>query len=309
LTLKLKRLLFYSFLFVFSFVLFIYVSFPYTILKEAVITQVMRQTGLDLRVHSLGPKLPLGFEVEKVQVNLPSGDKGIELKSATVRISVLSLVIGNLTATVDLESVDEGTLDAKVSFSILDIIGGQFIPSYVGLEAEGFAIGHLARFGLAQGQEAMKSQALVADLLGKFGVNGKLHGTLELDLNPSNPKSSKGMVNLQIKKGVLKIDKSLGMADQKFEKALLKAKLSQGQLKINDRSGFHTQGLKIDLMGGVTMKNRLEKSSLNVDLKIRLDKDLKEQYGFVIDTALGGSGGALKCQIRGTITHPNVITL
>ena len=289
--------------------IFLYISFPYTILKEAAITQIAKQTGFDVRIHSLGPKLPLGFELEKVEVALPTGQKGIELESAVVRLSVLSLFVANATIDLELESKDGGTLESEVSISLIDALSGQVMPHYAYLSADGFALGHLIRFGIQKGKEALKGQALVADLLGNFGAKGALHGELELSLDTGKPTASSGSVDLSIKKGLLMIDPSLGMADQKFEKALVKAQLKGGKLKIDNRSGFHTQGLKIDVFGAVAMKNRIDKSSLNIDVKIELDKGLKEQFGFIIDTALGGSNGQLKCQIRGTMAHPNVITL
>lgn len=304
-----KRFVFYSVLFVFSFILFFYISFPYTMLKEAALSEAMKQTGYDIRVRSMKPKLPLGFELEGIQVNLPSGEKGIELKAASINIGVLQLFLLKAALFVELDGLNKGHLDSQVSFAILSAINGHFIPSFIKLDSDNFPIGHLARFGMAQGQMALKDQALLADLISKFGVNGRLFGGLELNLDSSNPKASKGKMDLQIKQGVLKIDRSLGMADQNFEKALLNARLRNGRLKFDDRSGFHTQGLKIDVSGAMTLKNQLDKSSMNVDLKVRLDKDLKDQYGFVIDTALGGSGGSLKCQIRGTLGHPNVVTL
>ena len=157
--------------------------------------------------------------------------------------------------------------------------------------------------------DSLKSQPMVADLVSKFNVQGYLSGKMFIRLNSANVSRSEGSVNLQLKKATLLIDQSLGMADQQFEKALVKASFKSGKLTVDKRSGFHTQELKIDLNGSVGIKKKLHASSLNLSLNVKLEKGLKEQYGYVIDNMLGGNGGLLKYQIKGTVSKPNFVTL
>lgn len=304
-----KKAIFYVFLFCFSFVFFVYISFPYAVLKEAVVNKLSTSTGLYLSINKLKPIIPLGFDFEGVEVRPASGDSGIDLKRVEIRVGLMALLWGSLGVDLRLSSKEKGQLDLVMDFGLFDLLDGHVLPSNIALDSRAFKIGHLMKYAMAQAKESLKSQAIVADLIGKFGVRGDLDGQLNLKLNEADMRASQGSVNLMINNGLLTIDESMNMSDQQFKKALIKANLQAGKLLIDKTSGFHTQGLVVDFDGVILLKKIMGSSSLDISIAVKLLEELKDQFGFMVDSGLGGTGGAFKAQIRGTLSHPNFVTL
>lgn len=65
----------------------------------------------------------------------------------------------------------------------------------------------------------------------------------------------------------------------------------------------------MDFDGTITLKKLLSSSSLDINISVKLLEELKDQFGFMVDSGLGGTGGAFKAQVRGTLSHPNFVTL
>ncbi len=306
---RFRKILLYIFLFLASFVFFVYISFPYTVFKEVLVAKLSQNLGVQIKIKTLSPDLPLGFELTNIEVLQPSGQPGIDLERADIRVSILPLLIGKLTTHLDLESRGKGTFELTVSWNIFNFFSGVTLPTETAIQAKKFKIGHIMKFAAAQGKEALKSQAILADFISKFGMEGNLNGSVKLDLDSSDVSKSSGDINLSVLDGILSIDPSFNLGDQNFEKALIKANLSKGSLVLDDQTGFHTQGMKIDLKGKIALKKNLDDSTLDLSLGVMLLQGLKDQLGFVIDTALHGSNGAFKAQIRGTVAHPNFVTI
>ena len=53
-----------SLLFGFSFTLFLYLTFPYEVLKEAVAAQISKATGYNVQIGDMSVALPLGIKGE-----------------------------------------------------------------------------------------------------------------------------------------------------------------------------------------------------------------------------------------------------
>lgn len=299
-----KKAVAYTILFILSFLFFVYTTFPYTIAKEALVNKISKATSLQISVRDLGPILPLGFSLGNVEVKVAGEEKGIEIEKLDVAMTLWKLLLLQLAVDIEMEDKNGGVFDLSGAMGIIDLIGGSFFPKAIELKAEQFDIGPFATFGLGKGKEAMRHQAMVADLIEKFGVSGLLTGNVDLALDASNIANSKGEVHLNLKKGVLKIDPSLGMADQAFEKALVKAQLKSGRLTIDGRSGIKSQGLLLDIGGGINLRQNPMQSLLNMTMTVKLDRGLKDQFGFVIDSALGGRNGTLNYKISGALGQP-----
>lgn len=300
----------YTSLFFLSFFFFVYLTFPYTILKEAVTARVARETGLDIRIDEFGPVLPVGFEARKVSIGSMAGGPTIQVQNAEVRLSLLNLLIGRIGVSVDLETKGGGTLDLYGRIGLMQLLlDKNFMPSRVELEAESFPIGPIVGFMLAKQANSPDTNPMISGLLTQIGLDGNLAGAVDLDIDPSNLADSNGKIDLQLKDSKLTIsDPSLNLADQTFKKAIIKANVGGGTFKIADASGFHTQEMLIDLGGQVGLKNQLERSVMDLQMSLKLEEGLKDQFGFVLDMA-GGSGGAVKFEVKGTVGNPNVVTM
>ncbi|MBF0441863.1 MAG: type II secretion system protein GspN [Oligoflexales bacterium] len=300
----------YVFLFIFSFIFFLYFTFPYGVLKEAVTSQIKKSTDLTIRVEELSPSFPLGFDLKKIEVLATPSAKPLEFQRALVKISVLNLLIGRISADLTVKTKDKGYINIVVRFGIFNLIFKKlFIPSAVILESENFEIRDPINFVLALKASSPTMNPLVSGLLPQIDISGKFAGELRLDLDPSNLSESSGNVDLQIKNAILKLNnKTLLVKDQVFKKAVIKAKMANGDLSIAKVSGFHTEELQVDFDGNVTLKKQILKSVLNVSLNVVLQNDLKEKFSLILN-AVGGSNGQLKYQIRGTFDNPNYVSI
>lgn len=298
----------YVILFFFSLVFFVYLTFPYGVLKETLTTNISQSTGLVIRMKDFGPSLPLGFAAGEVSVSGGgSGDKSFGMETASLHVSLLPLLWGTLTAGLELESKNDGWLELELDFSLIDMIfDSVFLPGQVFLQAEEFDIGGLASFFIAREGTKPGANPMVSGLLTKIDLRGHLDGGVEIDLDVDDPTRSAGNVNLLLKKAVLKVnDPSLNLPEQRFKKALLRASMQSGSLKVDKKSGFHTEDLKIDVSGNIQLRQKIERSTLNLLLNLKLFKTLKEQFGFMVDMS-GGKDGGVAYQMRGTLGRPRV---
>ena len=87
-----------------------------------------------------------------------------------------------------------------------------------------------------------------------------------------------GAVNLSLKDSVLKFnDPDMGIPDQAFHKASLGATLSGSKCTINKNSALTSDAIDLGFSGKVALKPGFSRSSLDVLVKIKLMKTLKEQ--------------------------------
>lgn len=300
---KASKLL-YVLLFLFSFVFFLYLTFPYSILKEAVVAEIAKNTGMNVKIEEFGPDLPLGFEAEKVTVTNSDGSS-VSLDTIEVSISTLSLLIGSLSVDIELVSEQGGTFIAEASWSLFKmILDNNMIPASIDLEAEKFAIGPLASFGLKT--YAKEANDLIKGTLNKIKIDGNLQGTVVADLAVDDPLASTGSVDLKLLNSSLDMnDPSLDLAKQIFKKANVKADLKGGKLILDKQSGFHSQELLVDLDGSAQLKNPIPTSLLNIGIDVELLGSLKENFAFLLGMMGGGSEGSVNYQLSGSFGRPN----
>lgn len=299
-----KRPVLYILLFLFSFTFFLYLTFPYSVLKEAVFAEVAKATGYNIQIENFGPSLPVGFEGENLQISSKDGSQNIQLQEVDITISMLSLLIGRISIDADLVSKNKGELDLQVSWGILQLALDQnFIPSSIDIDADNFDVGSLATFGIQS--YAKNANDLIKGTLLKMIVTGNLVGTAELDLAVDDPVQSSGVVNLKLAKAALDLnDEGLGVAKQNFKKADIRGSLEKGSLKINPKSGFVSQELSIKLKGKTDLRSPLPSSKLDLGIDVNLSGKLKENFDFVLSMA-GGKDGGVKYKLSGTLGRPN----
>jgi len=292
-----------------SFAFFLYLTFPYEVLKESLATEISQATGMSVRIGELGPKLPLGVNARKVSI-IPAGStKSLNISELNIRISVLSFLVGSVSPEVEV-LMESGSLSLDLSFGLFSFFGkGAGMPSRVSLDAVNFPIGNIIAFGLNSAASSPTANPMVAPLLSAIGMTGQLNGAVKLKLNSSDPSQSTGSADINIKDAVLKLsDPALGLSDQSFSTAMVKASLSNGSLVVDQASGFVAEELQLKLSGKVAMKATLQMSQFDMNVAVKLDKDLRDKFGFILDAATGGSprNGEVTLQVRGPMTQPTV---
>jgi type II secretion system protein N len=293
-----------------SFLLFLFLTFPYEVLKESVAAEISQATGYNIRIGDLSPNLPIGITAEKIRVEPPGGGSPLTLDELTVELGVFKLLLAKLAIDVTVVS-GPGELEVETDIGIYSLLGGGILPNQLYLEATNFPIDQIADFGLglAGGPGA---NPMVAPLITALGVSGSLNGKVDFDLNTKNPTQSSGFADLALSKAILKLSHpSLGLPDQEFIKAQIKARVENGTVQLDKSSGFVSEELELLPEGKIVLKPDAFMSQLDLNIVFRLNKGLKERFGFMIDAITGSatSDGQLTMQVRGPMGEPVVATL
>ncbi len=294
----------YVALFFCGFLVFILFTFPYGVLKEAIVSEVSQATGFTVRVKEMGPSFLLGMDANGVRIATSDGTAQVELTSIDATVSLLNLLIGRAKVNVELVSKNQGVLEASVTWSIWQLLKDKnYVPNHISLEARDFELGGLVNVGLHQ--FARSSNDMIKDLLVQLIFQGNLSGRSEIKLAIDEPLQSTGSVELKIDKASLDLaNPTLVVAKQTFKKALVKASLQGGKLSFDNKSGFETQELKAEIKGSTSLRNPFPNSLLDFVIALKLEGTLKDNFGFIL-SVVGGNEGQLNYQINGTIARPN----
>ena len=291
-------------LFLLSFVVFLYLTFPYEVLKETLSVELSGKTGFNIQIGELNPRLPLGIQAIEVHIDHKDGAKGLHFNKVIADVSILSLFVGSISTELELDS-GGGQLDLETDISISDLIAGTPFPNDVTLEAQRFPIDDLISFALNNADDGSNT---MVGLLKNIGLSAKLEGTAAIDLNKSNPTQSSGAINLKFNDALLILSNPMvGLEDQEFKKAEIRAKVESGRVVIDKTSQFISNDLDIGLGGRVDLKSNLAQSQLNVEASIKLGGEIQKVFGWVIGSATKDPSRDSECTIRinGLMSRPN----
>jgi hypothetical protein len=294
-------------LFVFTFFIFLYLSFPYGVLKEAVASQVQLATDIGVRIEELGPAFPFGFVAKDVEL---SGTGGVKLnfKEVGIRLSILQLFLLKLGVNIEAIGMNNGVLDLDLGFGIFKLFGSDgMIPSTVVLKAKSFPLDGIATFAFKQAAAKGAGGPMAGPLLGALGFRGELDGKAKVDIDVKAMPQSTADLNLIFNKAALVLsDPTIGLPDQQFKSAMLKASMASGMLSIQPDTRFTADELELGIDGKVNVKNVIASSDMDLKLLVKLSGGLGEKFGWVMDGISGGAskGGSLNLQIRGTLGAP-----
>ncbi len=222
-------------LFLFSFVLFLYLTFPYEVLTEKVSVELSGATGYSVRIGGISPRLPIGAEIKDIKIESKDGSSRLHFTNVEADIGLFSLLLGQISPKVEIKS-GGGVINVEMDLGILDLLNRSHFPKYVSLDAKKFPLADLIRFGLGT-MDASSNP--IAGLLSNIGLIAKLNGKVEFDLDSKKPTQSVGEVNLNLTDALLVLSHPMvGLEDQKFNKAKIQAKVENGKVHIKKTSMF-----------------------------------------------------------------------
>ena len=308
---KVSSAILYLFVGVVGFVLFLYLSFPYEVLKEALLFRASNQSGVSIRIEELNPVFPLGMYAKNVTINSDAKESDrFKLNSLSAYISFLQLFFGNLQIEASGVDLERGSVKVKTRFGLFSLLSskGIPIPTYVGVNATRFSIGPVVDFAVSQTSLNSDAGLLLKPLLESLDLDGKLDGKVGLSID-SKLSRSKGSMKLELQELVLKsYDQNLDFPDQSFKKALVEATLSGGLLKVKETTGFVSQDLDIGCNGTISQKVPLSGSIVDLNVSLKLGKPLQEHFLLLLDAATGrDTGGKISLKLTGEISpHPSI---
>ncbi|MCX6118997.1 MAG: type II secretion system protein GspN [Proteobacteria bacterium] len=296
-------------LFLVSFGLFLYLSFPYGVLKEALASQIQMTTGIRVRIEELGPAIPLGFKATGVEI-LGAGGAKVSLSKVKASISILQIFLLNAGINIDIEANNKGYLELGVGVPILSLFSGKdILPSYVDVEAKSFPLDGIVSYALKTVANSESAAAVAGPMIAALGFKGNLDGTIKLNLDTAALPKSTGQVALKINNASLILsDPSIALPDQVFKSALVKADLSGGSFKIDPSSRFTADELEFGADGKIGVKQNIGLSDMDLKIMVKLSGGLNEKLGWVMDGLSGGAskGGLMNLQLAGSLAQPVV---
>lgn len=311
---RVKRVLSYTALGLVSFFFFLYVTFPYGVIKEVIVDKVTRQiqeSGLPIRlsIGSLEPYWLTGVQLENVNLtNVSSQNANLRLGSVRARLKPLSLFFGKIGLNVYMTQVG-GSLDLDVALPISTLVAGAPSPSSAEVEIKSFATDPFFNHALAYAAGSTDpAMVLVAPLLSKTSIGGQITGQISFSNdNPEHFGNAKGNFEISVSEGFLHIaDETLKIRRQVFEKADLDLSFENNALVIGEQTRFAAQDIEIGLNGRLTLPNLSRQApQANFNLLLSMRDKIEESLGFIVPNMLRCpplQEGVLKANLSGPLT-------
>jgi type II secretion system protein N len=263
---RLKRVLLwlaYGAGYFFALLIFAYLTFPYDRLKERIVSEFnARQTGplpSRLELDDIDSYWLSGIEAEGVRLITPAPPpsdaskkaekpKIMSIDQAHVRVSILSLLIGN----------------RVMSFGA-DAFGGSIDGEVADSESERNVEIELEDVDLSQAP-------ILADVIG-LPTFGKLSGTATLDSPEARLSKAEGKVSFKITElgvgdGKAKIRDAIALPRIDAGELVLEAEVKAGQLKISQFSATGPD-LEFTAEGTIRLRDQMEHSTLSLNVKFK----------------------------------------
>jgi len=284
-----------------SFLFFLYLSFPYNVLKETIAIRLSEASGLSVSINNLGPRLVVGLKAEGVKLSSRSG-KDIDLKSLSAQVSLLYLFIGKVQVNFEIVDSADGNLDLDVGFGLFDLISGMAVPSSLSMTSQSFIVGNLVELGIRMQGASPTMSPLVKPLLEKISVTGKLNSKVDFSFNTSDFSRSTGTMSISLVDANVEFDPSMQIPGQKFESAVIKANAQGGNFTFDPASRFKSKDLDIAFLGKIIEKSKIQQSVIDMQIKVELFKELKNTFGVVFNAIAGKDvDGKLDVKISGPV--------
>lgn len=282
------RIVGYVAFFLVSFVVCLYLTFPWGAVKERVLQQASRSSGALITARSLEPSWLTGVHAEGVEIALPGADEPLALERLDARASVLSFLSGGYGGSFRLPMA-QGQIEADVAGS----------GASVDVEAE------------ARGVEL----ALVPGLRSASGL--ALAGTLNLDadvaLGLERPEESQGTIELSATElETLKGGKvgSFPVPELALGNLAWTLPVEDGKVLVrNQRLSGPTVDLVLD--GEVVLARPLSRSLVNLTVRFKPTPTFLDQEPMIgallrnIDR-YKGPDGFYTYQMSGTVKRPRL---
>ena len=289
----------------FSFLFFLYLTFPYQVLKENIAGILSKETGSLVSINTLEPSFPLGVKFTNIRVYRP-GIESLTIGKLNLDVSFLSLLFGGVKADILLEDKLGGTLNIGAEISLSSLISNpeEAFPSYVSLNAENFDFSSALNFMLALQSGGDSVNPMVKSALRDIHIVGKLKSNTYFEFNEKDYLSSKGQIDIQLVNSGLEL---LSLPFQEFNQAAIKASLDKGSFSFSPETQFVSDGLKIEISGNVKQSEKIMNSKADIIVKIGLFNSLKENFGMILDMVTEEvSDGNMKVKVKGPISSPKV---
>lgn len=289
------RIIGYALIGLFSFILFLYLTFPFDVLKDRLLDSVEKglKGGYEITVNSVSPRLIAGVTLKGVKIIERGEGESVPMWEADkikLNVSLFSLMFGS----------------TKIKFDVIS--GGGSVAGKLTLDKARVQVGvELDEFNLGT----------FVYLASKYGINlkSKIDGDADLNIDSSQVIRSSGTVNIQpnsIKFMASKF-KAGAMGDIDLPemvigggKSLISAEINKGAIKINSFK-LEEGDLNIDLAGSVYLSSKASNYRLNLSGTFGFSEKVGQAlpFLFIIEKQKNESG-TFPLTIAGRLSKPQI---
>lgn len=269
------------------FLVALYFTFPYDVLRERLAAEVQQATGLSARIGAVRPQLPAGIVIDDLRLY------------PTPQATAPFVRLARVTAS-----------------SVLDLLQGR-PPSveFVGQAAQGNLTGSVLQ------EESRRTISLqwrevdlgqLQPLLGSlpFQLTGRSRGTLRLASPGNDHTRGSGSAELQVERGSFRYQSpgGLKLPEVSFTGLQLRLDLGGGQLRLREGRVDGTD-LQVTALGQSVLRRALGESPIAGQLRLRLTPALRQrapELGLLVAGAPDPEGFATYT-LTGTLAAPRLL--
>lgn len=290
-----KKFIGYFFIGFCFFLFLIYQTFPYSIVKENIALEIQnefnkRKIPLKITINSLKPYWLTGIELSDLEIsNKFDSKETLVLDTVTIKMSLLSLIIGNVTFGINVYQ-ERGTLFSSVSLPLFSVTSGNMVLRKANFQFNNFPLDNIFNqlLGVVKSLENPEL-ALILPIISKTTIGGKLNGVIEY--------YDKGAakINLNLVKGYLNIEnETLNIPIQEFSKAHLNLNWNGKRILVAKDSGLEAQNIKLGADGFIdTPVEPNGPWQLNLSLNIVMTGKIEKDFGFLLPQLLKCSSNSV----------------
>ena len=285
-------------------IMFIYISFPYKVLKESIAVSLTEETGFLVTIDDLKPNFGLSVSMLGLNIRSTSGQV-VKLQEITAGLNPFYLFLGKAKVYGVLQNSKNSYIKTDLSFSLLDFLGSNpaILPSSVVVDAKDFTFDDIVSLLIQKIPLEQNTALYLKPLFDKVKIKGKLSSTIDIDLNRSDMSLSEGTVALDFKNFEILFDKSLQIPDQIFSKSHIAAVIKNSVFTIDNKSALLAKNLSLILAGKIALKSSIDKSLCDVNIDLELRDELQNAIGSILQTIFSNKEeGKIKFLIKGPLS-------
>lgn len=293
-----------------SFLVFLYLTFPYGVMKEVVnanILQALKASGLNmtLRLGRMEPYWLTGIAMYDVTLQNPTKiDKQLKFDKVTARLNILPILWGKIRISANIIQ-DKGNISLSTDLPLFALIKGQGEVSAIDITLKSFKLDALMDQVLSSlTASSSPAMLLVKPIVSKTIIGGSLSGDIYLDIPDGNFARATGKVLLAFQGLFLHIaDETLKISKQDFSTAKIDLDLKAGNIQIANTTQLQAQDIGIALAGG--LKNSDQGMVADLDMTLNMRAEVEKNLGFIVPQMLQCRSlvnGELKAKLQGPIS-------
>lgn len=298
-----------------SFLFFIYMTFPYGVLKEVAvrqITQGLKETGMPIRVAigELEPSWLTGVALKDLAVTNPADAHAvIRFSDVRVRLAILPLLWGRAKIAIFVQQ-GAGTLRMNVGMPLFAAMKGEASPDKIDIDLRNFSLDGALAHGLAMARASKASaMVLLLPLLTKTTAGGALTGKIDLGVDGGGFSLGRAVGSIQMKIDGLFFhidDETLKIPRQEFSQANIDLKADNGVLSVGDKTVLEAEQIGIKANGKVNVPDG-DAAQVDLNLELSMRDQIEKNLGFIVPNLLRCSrsleGGVLRAKLVGPVAN------